>query len=155
MRFYKTQYSGFKFFFYKNAWWVFTRPILRRWPLFLLIGFTDPYNHTYSENLWWKLFKNHQRTKIKRQRQWQTQQQRHRKSARNTQLMLYFWNPDDSLIPIMMIDTLPWSSCSRRSPQVFNQALLALSYVWSEQWPRFISNLHLRTSVWYSGDWDG
>ena len=30
--------------------------------------------------------------------------------------MLYFWNPDDSLIPNMMIDTSPWSSCSRRSP---------------------------------------
>ena len=27
-----------------------------------------------------------------------------------------FWNPDDSLIPNMMIDTSPWSSCSRRSP---------------------------------------
>ena len=30
--------------------------------------------------------------------------------------MLYFWNPDDLLIPNMMIDTSPWSSCSRRSP---------------------------------------
>ena len=30
--------------------------------------------------------------------------------------MLYVWNPDDSLIPNMMIDTSPWSSCSRRSP---------------------------------------
>ena len=30
--------------------------------------------------------------------------------------MLYFWNPDDSLTPNMMIDTSPWSSCSRRSP---------------------------------------
>ena len=30
--------------------------------------------------------------------------------------MPYFWNPDDSLIPNMMIDTSPWSSCSRRSP---------------------------------------
>ena len=30
--------------------------------------------------------------------------------------MLYFWNPDYSLIPNMMIDTSPWSSCSRRSP---------------------------------------
>ena len=89
---------------------------LRRWPLFLLIGFTDPYNHTYSESLWWKLFKKHQRTQIQRQRQWQRQRQRHRKSAWNTQLMLYFWNPDDLLIPNMMIDTSPWSSCSHRSP---------------------------------------
>ena len=30
--------------------------------------------------------------------------------------MLYFWNPDDSLIPNMMIDNSPWSSCSRQSP---------------------------------------
>ena len=30
--------------------------------------------------------------------------------------MLYFWNPDYSLIPNMMIDTSPWSPCSRRSP---------------------------------------
>ena len=91
---------------------------LQRWSIRLLIGFTDPYNHTYSESLWWKLFKNHQRTQIQRQRQWQRQRQRqrHRKSAWNTQLMLYFWNPDDSLIPNMMIDTSPWSSCSRRSP---------------------------------------
>ena len=91
---------------------------LRTWSLFLLVGFTDPYNHTYSESLWWKLFKNHQRTQIQRQRQWQRQRQRqrHRKSAWNTHLMLYFWNPDDSLIPNMMIDTSPWSSCSRRSP---------------------------------------
>ena len=91
---------------------------LQRWWIRLLVGFTDPYNHTYSESLWWKLFKNHQKTQIQRQRQWQRQRQRqrHRKSAWNTQLMLYFWNPDDSLIPNMMIDTSPWSSCSRRSP---------------------------------------
>ena len=55
-------------------------------------------------------------TQIQRQKQWQRQRQRHRKSAWNTQLMLYFWNPDDSLIPNMMIDTSPWSSCSCRSP---------------------------------------
>ena len=30
--------------------------------------------------------------------------------------MLYVLNPDDLLIPNMMIDTSPWSSCSRRSP---------------------------------------
>ena len=91
---------------------------LQRWWIRLLVGFTDPYNHTYSESLWWKLFKNHQKTQIQRQRQWQRQRQRqrHRKSAWNTQLMLYFWNPDDSLIPNMMIDTSPWSSCSRQSP---------------------------------------
>ena len=91
---------------------------LQRWSLFLLVGFTDRYNHTYSESLWWKLFKNHQRTQIQRQRQWQRQRQRqrHRKSAWNTHLMLYFWNPDDSLIPNMMIDTSPWSSCSSQSP---------------------------------------
>ena len=91
---------------------------LRRWPLFLLVGFTDPYNHTYSESLWWKLFKNHKRTQIQRQRQWQRQRQRqrHRQSPWKTQHMLYFWNPDDLLIPNMMIDTSPWSSCSRQSP---------------------------------------
>ena len=91
---------------------------LQRWSIRLLVGFTDPYNHTYSESLWWKLFKNHQRTQIQRQRQWQRQRQRqrHRKSAWNTHLMLYFWNPDDSLIPNMMIDTSPWSSCSSQSP---------------------------------------
>ena len=33
-----------------------------------------------------------------------------------TQHMVHFWNPDDLLIPNMMIDTSPWSSCSRRSP---------------------------------------
>ena len=33
-----------------------------------------------------------------------------------TQHMLYFWNPDDLLIPNMMIDTSPWSCCSRWSP---------------------------------------
>ena len=31
--------------------------------------------------------------------------------------MLYVLNPDDLLIPNMMIDTSPWSSCSRRSPR--------------------------------------
>ena len=87
---------------------------LQRWPLFLLVGFTDPYNHTYSEILWWKLFKKHKRTKIQRKRQWQRQRQRqrHRQSAWKTQHMLYFWNPDDLLIPNLMIDTSPWSSCS-------------------------------------------
>ena len=33
-----------------------------------------------------------------------------------TQHMLYFLNPDDLLIPYMMIDTSPWSSCSRCQP---------------------------------------
>ena len=32
------------------------------------------------------------------------------------QHMLYFWNPDDLLIPNMMIDTSLRSSCSRQSP---------------------------------------
>ena len=91
---------------------------LWRWSLFLLVGFTDPYIHTYSESLWWKLFKNHKRTQIQRRRQWQRQRQRqiHRQSAWKTQHMLYFWNPDDLLIPNLMIDTSPWSSCSRKSP---------------------------------------
>ena len=91
---------------------------LRRWSLFLLVGFRDPYNHTYSESLWWKLFKNNKRTQIQRQRQWQRQRQRqrHRESAWKTQHMLHFWNPDDLLIPNMMIDTSPWSSCSCLSP---------------------------------------
>ena len=98
---------------------------LQRWWISLLVGFTDPYNHTYSESLWWKLFKNHQKTQIQRQRQWQRQRQRqrHRKSAWNTHLMLYFWNPDDSLIPNMMIDTSPWSSCSHRSPWLLCSSL--------------------------------
>ena len=91
---------------------------LRRWSLFLLVGSTDPYNHTYYESFWWKLFKNHKRTQIQRRRQWQRQRQRqiHRQSAWKTQHMLYFWNPDDLLIPNLMIDTSPWSSCSRKSP---------------------------------------
>ena len=38
------------------------------------------------------------------------------KVSEKKQHMLYFWNPDDLLIPNMMIDTSPWSSCSRRSP---------------------------------------
>ena len=41
---------------------------LRRWSLFLLVGSTDPYNHTYYESFWWKQFKNHKRTHIQRQR---------------------------------------------------------------------------------------
>ena len=74
------------------------------WSLFLLIGFTDPYNHTSSESLWWKLFKNHKRTQIQRQTQWQRQLQRqiYRKSASKTQHVLYFWNPDDFLIPFQI-----------------------------------------------------
>ena len=44
------------------------------------------------------------------------QGQRHRQSAWNTRHMLYFLNLDDSFIPNMMIDTSPWSSCSRWSP---------------------------------------
>ena len=92
---------------------------LRRWSSFLLVGFTDPYNHTYSESLWWKLFKNHKRTQMQRQRQWQRQRrrQRQRQSAYKNQHMFYFWNP--VLIPNIMIDTSitsPWSSCSRQSP---------------------------------------
>ena len=70
------------------------------WSLFLLIGFTDPYNHTSSESLWWKLFKNHKRTQIQRQTQWQ--RQRYRQSASKTQHVLYFWNPDDFLIPFQI-----------------------------------------------------
>ena len=91
------------------VWMYVCKSSLQRWWIRLLVGFTDPYNHTYSESLWWKLFKNHQKTQIQRQRQWQRQRQRqrHRKSAWNTQLMLYFWNPDDLLIPNMMIDTSP------------------------------------------------
>ena len=107
--------------FYKWKWscsmCVCPSSLQRLW-ISLLAGFTDPYNHTYSESLWWKLFKNHKRTQIQRQRQWQRQRQRqrHRQSAWKTQHMLYFWNPDDLLIPNMMIDTSPWSSCSRQSP---------------------------------------
>ena len=72
----------------------------------------------YCESLWWKLFKNNKRTQIQRQRQWQRQRQRqrHRETAWKTQHMLHFWNPDDLLIPNMMIDTSPWSSCSCLSP---------------------------------------
>ena len=80
---------------------------LQRW-LFLLVGFTDPYNQTYYESLWWKVFKNCNRTQIQRQR--------HSQSAWKTQHILYFLNPYDLLIPNMMIDTSPWSSCSCQSP---------------------------------------
>ena len=36
--------------------------------------------------------------------------------CQKTQYMLYFWNPDDLLIPNMTRDTSPWSSCSSQSP---------------------------------------
>ena len=43
-------------------------------------------------------------------------------------------------------------------PQALNQALCCqctcVSYVQAEHWARFISNLHLRTSVWYSSNWN-
>ena len=35
-----------------------------RWSLFLLVGFTDPNLHTYSESIWWKLFKNHKKIQM-------------------------------------------------------------------------------------------
>ena len=38
------------------------------------------------------------------------------KCLKTPNMILYFLNPDDLLIPNMMIDTSPWSSCSRRSP---------------------------------------
>ena len=102
---------------YKWNWGLYVCPSsLRIWSLFLLVGFTDPYNHTDSESLWCKLFKNHRRTQIERQRQWQRKRKRQRQSAWKTQHMLYIWNPDDLLIPNMMIYTSPWSSCSRQSP---------------------------------------
>ena len=44
-------------------------------------------------------------------------------------------------------------------PQALNQALCrqctCVGYVQAEQWARFISNLHLRTSVWCSSNWNG
>ena len=55
------------------------------------------------------VFKSIEKTQIQRQRKWQ--RQKHRQSAWNTRHMLYFWNPDDSLIPNMMIDTSPRSPC--------------------------------------------
>ena len=56
---------------------------------------------------------------IQIQTQWKRQQKRnrHRQSAWNTQHMLYFWNPDDSRIRNMIIDSSPSSSCSRWSPR--------------------------------------
>ena len=56
---------------------------LRRWSISLLEGFTDSYNYTYSESLWWKLFKNHKRTQIQIQwqRQWRQQRRRHRQNT--------------------------------------------------------------------------
>ena len=77
---------------------------LRRWSLFLLVGFTDPYNHTYYESLWWKLFK------IIREHKYKD------KDTDKVPETPNIWNHDDSLIPNLMIDTPPWSSCSRRSP---------------------------------------
>ena len=35
--------------------------------------------------------------------------------------MPLFWNPDDSFISNMMIDTSPWSFCPRRSPWLYNE----------------------------------
>ena len=44
-------------------------------------------------------------------------------------------------------------------PKASNQALrrqcTCVGYVRAEQWARFIWNLHLRTSVWYSSNWIG
>ena len=78
----------------------------------ITIHILKAYDESYS--------KINKRTQIQRQRQWQRQRQRqrqrHRQSDSKTQHMLYFWNPDDLLIPNMMIDTSPWSSCSRQSP---------------------------------------
>ena len=98
---------------------MYVRPSsLQRWSSFLLLGFTDPYNHTYSESLCWKLFKNHKRAQRQRQKQWQRQwqKQRQRQSTCKTHNILYFWNPDDLFISNMMIDTSPWSSCSSLLP---------------------------------------
>jgi hypothetical protein len=75
---------------YKWNWGVSVCPSsLRIWSLYLLVGLTDPYNHTYSESLWWKLFKNHKRTQrqIQRQRQWQTQWQKQSQRL----VTLQFW----------------------------------------------------------------
>ena len=48
--------------------------------------------------------------------------------------MLYFWNPDDSLIPNMMLDTSPSSSCSRRSPRspCSGHRISSKRHVWRE-----------------------
>ena len=54
-------------------------------------------------------------TKTKTMTKTTTKTKTHEKCLK-TQHMLYFWNPDDLLIPNMMIDTSPWSSCSHRSP---------------------------------------
>ena len=88
---------------YKRNW-----TSLQRWSIRLLVGFTDPYNHTYSESLWWKLFKNHQRTQIQRQRQWQRQRQRqrHRQSAWKTRHMLYFYRTWVRSLVMLVSDSL-------------------------------------------------
>ena len=44
--------------------------------------------------------------------------------------------------------------CRSKNQVLFRQCT-CVGYVRSEQWARFISNLHLCTSVWYSSKWNG
>ena len=53
----------------------------------------------------------HCEMQIQRQRQ----RQRCRENNWITNSVLYFWNPDDSSIPRMMVDTSPWSAASAPS----------------------------------------
>ena len=82
---------------------------LQRWSLFLLLNFTDPCNPTYSESLWRKLFKIGHKYKDKDICKDNYKDKDTDKVPEKNQHMLFFWNPNDSLIPNMMIDTSPWS----------------------------------------------
>ena len=80
--------------------------------LFLFVGFTDPYIHTYSES-YSKIIRGY-KYKDKDNNN-NNDNDKDKDSDKVPENMTYFWNPDDLLIPNMMIDTSPWSSCSSRS----------------------------------------
>ena len=108
---------------------------LQKWSLFLLVGFTDPYNYTYSESLWWKIFKNHKRTQIQRDRQ----RQRHRQIASFCflLLLLHFSKRIKDFIPPKIA---PFSSpiFVSSTDQKFSLVKLCLS-----PWTQYFSSLKL------------
>ena len=121
---------------FKWNWGVSVCPSsLRIWSLYLLVGLTDPYNHTYSESLWWKIFKNHKRTQIQRDRH----RQRHRQIASFCffLLLLHFSKRIKDFIPPKIA---PFSSpiFVSSSDQKFSLVKLCLS-----PWTQYFSSLKL------------
>ena len=83
---------------------------LRRWSLFLLVGFTDPYNHTYSESLWWKLFTNLKRTQMTKTKTTKTISQFYRAECITVSWFLFF--------PVSPLSRKPLpSSCNKMRPE--------------------------------------